>query len=483
MPGRNLFAAEAQPKGRNLFASTSGEFVGPPVLPRDEPPPTGFFARANAGMKRLGQVGLGTAEAAAQIGTNMVASPINEFAAGVADMRDGGKTGDEVLANPPVPSYQPKSPVGQAISGGIATALSPVAKAVDYFADTENQNPAVRATGHLMKGVAGLLPMKLPLGKVGRAAEGAAPTLAQLEASAKAAYKVADETSGIVPQSKLGELVPKVEERLAEAGADPDIHPMAFKVLNKITDEATKPGVAGHSLKGLETTRKTLLAAESKALGTAGGADDARLAGQMIDDFDEFTENLKNEDLVGGKGNVEEGVQAYNSGREQWARLKKAQTIESLIERAKNATDTYPSAGYENALRLQFKRLADNPRRFRAFSPEEQAAILKVVRPGVGQRVARQLGRFAPRGPVSAGTDLLVGATAGGGAGAALAGIGEAGKLASSIMRLNAVEKVSDLVRRGKQPATVPQKLGRFKLAEIAAHGAPGIAIASEDRQ
>ena len=47
-----------------------------------------------------------------------------------------------------------------------------------------------------------------------------------------------------------------------------------------------------------------------------------------------------------------------------------------------NRAAQFSGSGFENALRTEFRNLAQNPKRLRGFSAEEQAAIRRVARGG-----------------------------------------------------------------------------------------------------
>lgn len=92
----------------------------------------------------------------------------NEALAGATDfMRDGlpgEKTGNDVIANPPIPSWQTRTPEGQAIGRFSSMAMQPIAKPLaavtNWSADTENPDPGVQATGHLAKALLGALTLR-----------------------------------------------------------------------------------------------------------------------------------------------------------------------------------------------------------------------------------------------------------------------------------------------------------------------------------
>ncbi len=445
-------------------APKSAAFVGPTQEQAAAPPrqsPTIPFgdAAAYAGKTMAGPLGTilglipqrwikGAADAGLAGLKNAVTSPINEFNAAASN----ALTGQEP-PRPLLPTAQPATPEGQQIQGAIGTVLGPVARGIDYMADVNNPNPAVRATGHLIKGALGVLPLKAPLDSLGAAGEVAGPTVADLKAASQAAYKAAEGTAGITAQSAIGGLAKNVEGMLADEGARKSIHPQTFAALNEIYDDAGRPGVAGMSWKGLETMRKTLVDAENSAV---RGSPDARLAGKVVDEFDNWADNLKPKDMVGGTGDPAAAVANFQEARGLWHRMKNAQTLDTLVDKAQQNADQFTSSGIENALRIQFKQLAQNPRRMASFSPAEQDAIRAVVSPGSVQRLARMAGRFAPRGPVSLATDVMLGSAGGGPGMALLAGVGEAGRLAATLMRLNAVKKAQELVRGAPQAAAPP---------------------------
>ena len=251
---------------------------------------------------------------------------------------------------------------------------------------------ASAATGALTSAVAGAIADKF-------ANRGKAPTIDEIKRAKDAAYSAADASDQVVPLSRIGQLIPKAEEMLRSEGYRPKLHPSAAESLAALYEEATQPEIYGQTLKGAEGLRRQLVQAEMAATNPA----DARMAGKVLDEFDSFMDELT----------------PYKEARSLYHTLRKAQDIEALFEKAKNAAGGYTQSGYENALRIQFRQLADNPRRFNKFTPEERDAILKVVRGGPIQSVVRFIGKFAPRGPVSAMATSLLGGSIGGPGGAA----------------------------------------------------------------
>jgi hypothetical protein len=391
------------------------------------------------------------AETLLSAGTGMVAGPVNDFFNSA--MEFGGFPTKDVMS-----AYQPKSEVGQAALAAGNEIMSPVNAAVDSATGVNDPDNQIRGYGRAIRGTLGVLPLvgarALPKTAPRTAPVRAVPkTAAQLRTEANAAYSRANELGRgeIIKQDSLGNFTAKTERGLVDDAFDADLEPMTAKSMNILMEEATRPGIAGHTPQGLEIVRRKLLNAETLA-GKAGNANDARMVGKIIDDFDEYADNLVQGQDVIGTGDTAASIAARTEARALWSRMKKTQTIENLIERAKDTSPALTQTGLENALRIQFKQLVLNERRMRQFSTEEQAAIRKVARGGVAQQVARRVASLAPRGTVSGmGSAVLGGATGAGAVPFIVAG--EAGALAAKLMRLSDVEAARTLISTGQSAA------------------------------
>lgn len=470
-------------------AQPTGRFVP------DPPKQPGYASRvgsaigdyARAAVRKPWQIPRALGETALSAASGMVAAPINDF---WNSAMEAGRFPTKDI----VPTYQPRTELGQASVRAGAEMMSPVTAGVDYMTSVNDPDPGVRSTGRAIRGALGVLPLvgsrALPKDAPRPAASPRAvpKTAAELRTEANAAYARADAAGKgeIVRQESLGDFTARTERSLVDQAIDAELDPMTVKAMNMLMEESTRPGIAGHSPQGLEILRRKLLKAEGQAH-RSGNAGDARQVSQIIDDFDDFANNLvEGKDIIGtNAGATAESIAARTQARELWARMKRTQTIETLVERARDSAPALSQSGFENALRLEFKSLARNERRMRQFSPEERAAIQKVSRGGVAQWAARRVASIAPRGPVSATAATVIG---GGGAGtAALLGVGEAGALAARIMRLNDVEAARALISNPRGTAAQPQRpaVGNPTAPAVRASTAIPPALASEvvDRQ
>ena len=139
-----------------------------------------------------------------------------------------------------------------------------------------------------------------------------------------------------------------------------------------------------------------------------------------------------------------------------WQRARKAEDIEMAIEKARNQ-----ASGFENGLRVQFRSILNNKKKLRGYSPDELAAMQKVVRGGGLENAAKAIGKFG----FSEGqaTSMLMGslgvaggAAVGGGVGAvAVPLVGQVSKNLAQKMTRNNAEMVSRIVRSGKDANSI----------------------------
>lgn len=266
--------------------------------------------------------------------------------------------------------------------------------------------------------------------------------------------------------------------------------------LNQLaTKEGAVPGVADPvlaALKHLETNRGTQASFEDfdlmrRVIRNAVGTDPSnnRIAGELINRLDDHLDRLKPLDMVSGVTRQKSAIKDLKNARALWKRLKKSEIIEEALQRAENQAGGFSQSGMENAVRTQFKRIADNKRLFRQFDKAEQEGILQVVRGTKTQTLLRGLGKLAPRGPVSFIANITAGTAVGGplgaGAGVAttagLAAVGEVARKAATKARLQSAKSVDEMVRFGGAPPKSDNALAQ----SVTGRGLIGTAAATND--
>ena len=325
-----------------------------------------------------------------------------------------------------------------AVATGAATgAAQPVHDAEDFWGKKALQTGIGAGSG-----LAGHLVAK-GLGKVAGsiANRGTAPTTEALKKASGAAYDAADDAGVIIAKDSFKTVAKGIEKKMAEEGIDATMHPRAMAALNRLTgvDENV-------TLKGAEILRRV-----ARNAAASNDASERRLASIMIDELDDYVGKLGPKDIVAGDAFKATG--ALNEARKLWSRGMKSDTIETLIERAEISAPNFSGSGYENALRTQFRSLAQNAKRMRGFTEAEQEAIKHVAKGGPVENVLRMLGKFAPTGVVSSALSGGAGYAVGGPVGAAaLPMTGFAARRGATALTSGNARAALEMMQRGGPP-------------------------------
>jgi hypothetical protein len=304
-----------------------------------------------------------------------------------------------------------------------------------------------RVLGGFLAGPETGLPKLAPAAK-----PAAAPSIAQLKADAGAAYQAAHNSGVVASAPSFDTMVADLDAKLAARGIDPTLHPSSTAVVKRLNDAMGKPV----DFQGIDTRRRIAgHGVEASGLNKS----DRAMSRVIQDHIDEYVDNLKPADLVGG-ANPQQAAADLNNARDLYSRAAKAQTIQGLIDKAGVNGSGYTASGFENALRVQFRKLANNDRGMARFSPEERKAIERVASGGHFaslNNAFRWLGKFSPQGffPAMAGLGAV---TTAGPAGLALPAAGLAGRVGATAMTKAAARRAVDIASRGRNAApAIPQ--------------------------
>lgn len=221
-----------------------------------------------------------------------------------------------------------------------------------------------------------------------RQADKAVPTTDALRKQANAAYDMAEQAGVVVSQPSFNGLVDDITTAAKSAGIDRTIHPKATAALNRL-DEArgTEP-----TLKEMDILRRVLKGAASSI-----EADERRVARIMIDKLDDYIGSLTAKDVV--SGNPEMAAKALSEARSLWGRMRKGEILQEAVEKAqRRAASTGSGGNEENAIRQNIRAILDNPKKARAFTPEEKKLMERVVGGAPLQNFARLVGKLSPQG-------------------------------------------------------------------------------------
>lgn len=315
-------------------------------------------------------------------------------------------------------------PTAQIAAGGVA---APVGEVVGEV--TESPTAGVLAS-MLAGGVAGAR----------RGEQEVAPTRQAVRTESQNAYERATQAGVIVSPNSLQTAVGNITKQVADAGYDPGLHPRVKAVLDRLELEGQQP----RTLDELERLRRVASGAAA-----SNERDERRLGKLIVRQIDDYVGNLGAPDLVAGN---QAGIGELRTARNLWSRNAKADVFEQMVDRAQTTGGSvYTQSGYENALRGEFRRLANNENRMRQFTADEQAEIKQIARGGNVQNILRIVGKFSPTSviaaPLSAGTGYVVGGPA---AAVALPAAGLAARRTSEQMMQRQVDDLINQILMGR---------------------------------
>ena len=333
------------------------------------------------------------------------------------------------------------TPVGR----GIAQTLSqqPARQVAAAFPAGATSQYVTEESGSPLAGAAAGILTSIPFA-IGAKGILQAPTVKELKGQAGQQYKFAEEAGAIFKSNAYNKFSTGLESNLRKEGLDKTLHPRVFAALERIKD--TKGNV---SLENMEILRRI-----SQAAGSSIDASERRLASMLVDDLDNFVETAGPTTLTKGSS---EAVSALTNARDLWKRAKKTEIIDELVASSElRAEANYTQSGIENALRRKLVNLADNPKKLRAFSKEEQELIKSTAKGGSIQNALRLFGKLAPTGAISAGISGGAGFALGGPYGAVgLPLIGGAARKGAELLGLRNVEQLRNRLALGYEP--IPQ--------------------------
>jgi hypothetical protein len=308
--------------------------------------------------------------------------------------------------------------------------------AVSQYVTEESGSPLAGAAAGILTGIPFAIGAK---GKV------QAPTVQELKGQAGQQYKFAEEAGAVFKKDSYNQFANKLESTLAKEGLDKTLQPRVFAALERIKDTKN----SNVSLENMEILRRI-----GQSAGSSIDASERRLASILVDNLDDFVENAQSAQLTKGSP---EAITALTDARELWKRAKKTEIIDDLKASAElRAEANYNQSGIENALRRKLVNLADNPRKLRAFSKEEQELIKSTAKGGSVQNALRLLGKLSPTGAIPAAISGGAGFALGGPYGAVLLPLlGGATRQGATQLGLRNIEQLRNRLALGYQP--IPQ--------------------------
>lgn len=378
----------------------------------------------------------------------------------------------------------PKASIGGSLAGTVAQSLvvpNPAASMsrvgkIGYGAATAGATSAVQgavdsrgdvgeaakqgAIGTAGGAVGGVVADKIG-GAIGKVIDRAqvmktAPAVEALKRTAASLYDRVDKMGVRYQRASVNAWATDLGKRLVDEGIDPDTTPYAFKAFKRIWADTN--GDLG--FKRLDTLRKIARAAASSNEG-----EERRFGAMIIDSIDDFVSKAGPNDIVTGSGDPAQASKLIGKARELWTAVKRSEAVDEKLYGAElQAAGTGSGANIDNATRQKFKQILMNPKARRGFTPEQIAAMERVVKGTAAGNAARLVGKMAPTGVVSGG---IVG-TAGVALGSAMGGPVGAVAVPAALYGIGGIaKKVGD--RTTQKAAQYAESLARMPASQRAA--------------
>ena len=190
------------------------------------------------------------------------------------------------------------------------------------------------------------------------------PTTEQLRAQSGRLYDQARDRGVVVRQQSFDDFADALSARIRQEGADPDVTSGAFAALRRLETAKGRD----MSFRDIDTLRRVMGNAA-----TSNNPSDRRLAGMMLGELDDYVFRLMDSDLTAGNAQGLSGE--LKQARKLWGQMRNSEMMEQAIERARDQ-----ASGFENGLRIEFRKMLRNRKTMQRLSDGEQEAIRAVVR-------------------------------------------------------------------------------------------------------
>lgn len=147
----------------------------------------------------------------------------------------------------------------------------------------------------------------------------------------------------------------------------PEIHPRTSAALKSLLADVGQP----RDMEDMMIARRIIQQAANTV--DPNLADDRRLASQMIERLDDMVNSTLAAD-----------------GRKMWQAARKSQTIEGIIEKAKQQ-----ASGFENGLRIGFRSLLNSKKGTRGFTEQEVKLMKQIANGDAPTKALRLLGKLS----------------------------------------------------------------------------------------
>jgi hypothetical protein len=330
--------------------------------------------------------------------------------------------------------FNPESylgPGGALVKGGAAAASGLGSEALGHAAEGTGLETPARMVGGLFGPAAATTAAERSLSKMASQL----PQRETLKNAASQIYKSLEQSNVRISPVGMDDLVRQIKTDLNTAGFRSWQGAPGAPIYQTVEELAT----SGGTVQGVDAVRKVLGRFKPDPA-------NAVAADRAIDAIDDFMMHVDPKYVL--SGNPQEDAQALKYAQSLWASNKQLEIIEEgSIKGQRRAGVSGSGANRINTARQEINRILGSEKKSRGMSRDVKDRMEEIVLGTWLTNRTRQLGKFAPSGPVSATTSILTGMGAGAGAGASVAAGGLIAKYLGEYLTQRQIRELEDMIR------------------------------------
>ncbi len=365
-------------------------------------PEQSFGQQFMDGLKQTPANILGSAENIASLATGAIAEPIAGLA-GVAQSlnpwADEGAGARAVEGVRDTLTYKPQTDAGQKQQQSLGGVVAPIGEALSstekFLGDKTLEVtgiPALAALAHTLptaaleiigvKGARSATAVNGPSNRlIKKTLIEAAPEVDKIKSASRSIFNELDSSGVAVNQKALKRLQDNLALTAKKEGIDVRVTPEASGAIDAV-NEAIASG------KSLPTSEMDTLRTIAKNSIVATDANKMRVGSAIVDEIDDFLDNIKSIDIdKGAQISATDVGKKYRTARKLWGRAKRSEMLTDAIEMGSSR-----KAGVEKGIRNELNNLLNRKKSRKFLSDEDVAAIRKVTDGDFKQNFASLVG-------------------------------------------------------------------------------------------
>jgi hypothetical protein len=299
----------------------------------------------------------------------------------------------------------------------------------ELAAGTRFETPARIAGSTLAGGGAALAPMERQLAKLA----GRLPTREDIKAAATAGYNMLRQSDTRLSPEGAQTLATDIQAALHQGDFREYLEPKTFRALSELASgQHTDVGE-------VDTVRRLLLRAQKDP-------NERAAAGKAVEAIDDFLINVPEHFIL--SGNPAADAEILRHAQRNWALHKQLEQVEESTTKAqRRAAVSGSGANRINTTRQEIRKILDSDRKSRGLSADVKDKMEEIIEGTWLTNRARQVGKFAPSGPVSALFTVGADMSAGHGAAAAVGVTGFLSKWLGEYLTDRQLKQLEHLMR------------------------------------